>query len=104
KRRRNTVLTAMRTLAAINDKDYEDAKNADLKIAPIKVDASDAPYLVDYVREELLKEFTEDEITNTSLRVYTSLDPALQRVAVEAVQNGLKLVQQQIAAQKKRDK
>src|SRR5207248_7674054 len=47
KRRRNTVLTAMRTLAAINDKDYEDAKNADLKIAPIKVDASDAPYLVD---------------------------------------------------------
>jgi penicillin-binding protein 1B len=104
KRRRNTVLAAMHTLGTINDKQYEDAKNAELKIAPIKVDASDAPYLVDYVRDELLKDFTEDEITNSSLRVYTSLDPALQRIAVEAVQNGLKFANEQIAAQKKRQK
>src|SRR5205807_4183823 len=38
------------------------------------------------------------------LRVYTSLDLVLQKAAVEAVQNGLKLVQQQVAAQRKRDK
>src|SRR5689334_3114371 len=57
KRRRNTVLGAMRTLGSIGDKEYEAAKNADLKIAPIRVDATDAPYLVDYVREELLKSF-----------------------------------------------
>src|SRR5437867_12526132 len=55
KRRLNTVLTAMRGLGTINDRDYEEAKNAEVKIAPIKVDASDAPYLVDYVREELLR-------------------------------------------------
>src|SRR5207247_6806840 len=36
------------------------------------------------------------------LRVYTSLDPALQRAAVEAVQNGLKFVEAQIAARKKK--
>src|SRR5207249_4650087 len=68
KRRRNTVLAAMRGMGTISEKDYEEAKNTELKIAPIKVDASDAPYLVDYVREELLKDFTEDEITNSSLR------------------------------------
>jgi penicillin-binding protein 1B len=104
KRRRNNVLAAMRTLGSISDKDYEDAKNAELKVAPIKVDTSDAPYLVDFVRDELLKDFTEDEITNGDLRVYTSLDPALQKAAVEAVQNGLKFVQTQIAAQRKRSK
>src|SRR3989441_1833334 len=104
KRRRNSVLTAMRAAGSINDRDYEEAKSADLKVAPVKVDASDAPYLVDFVREELLKDFTEDEITSSNLRVYTSLDPALQRAAVEAVQNGLKFVQTQIAAQKKRNK
>jgi len=102
KRRRNNVLAAMRTMGSISDKDYENAKNAELKIAPIKVDSSDAPYLVDFVRDELLKNFTEDEITNSNLRVYTSLDPALQKAAVEAVQNGLKFVQTQIAAQRRR--
>src|SRR5436853_1039069 len=75
RRRRNSVLTAMRAAGSINDRDYEEAKSADLKVAPVKVDASDAPYLVDFVREELLKDFTEDEITSSNLRVYTSLDP-----------------------------
>src|SRR3989441_4260816 len=103
KRRRNSVLTAMRAAGAINDREYEEAKSADIKVAPIKVDASDAPYLVDFVREELLKDFSEDDITNSNLRVYTSLDPVLQRAAVEAVQNGLKFVQMQIG-QRKRSK
>src|SRR2546427_11351631 len=92
----------MRTLGSITEKQYEDAKNAELQVAPIKIDVSDAPYLVDFVHEELLRDYTEEEITNSSLRVYTSLDPALQKAAVEAVQNGLKFVQTQIAAQKKK--
>src|SRR5262249_53639411 len=83
KKRRNNVLNAMHTLGAINDKDLEAAKSAELKVIPLKVDASEAPYLVDYIREELLKNFSEEEITNSSLRVYTSLDPALQKIAVD---------------------
>jgi penicillin-binding protein 1B len=59
---------------------------------------------VDFIREELLKDFSEDDITNSNLRVYTSMDLALQKAAVEAVQNGLKYVQTQIAAQRKRSK
>src|SRR5215475_9765002 len=101
KRRRNTVLTAMHSTGKINDKEYEAAKNADLKIIPLKVDTSDAPYLVDYIRDELLKSFTDEEITNGGLRVYTSLDPALQKIAVESVQNGLNLVNGEIARTKR---
>jgi hypothetical protein len=33
----------MRTMGSIGDKDYEDAKNTEVKVAPIKVDSSDAP-------------------------------------------------------------
>jgi penicillin-binding protein 1B len=104
KRRRNTVLASMHSLGEIGEKDYEAARNSDLKIIPLKIDASDAPYLVDYIRDELLHNFSEEDITNGGLRVYTSLDPALQRVAVEAVQNGLKFVDEQIAGQRKRQK
>ncbi|HLH32014.1 MAG TPA: transglycosylase domain-containing protein [Terriglobia bacterium] len=104
KRRRNTVLAAMHSIGTISDKEYEAAKNSDLKVVPPKVDASDAPYLVDYIRDELLKTFSEEEVTNGGLRVYTSLDPALQKIAVEAVQNGLKSVNDLFASQKKRQK
>jgi penicillin-binding protein 1B len=104
KKRRNLVLTAMRSIGTISEKDFESAKNSELKVIPLKIDASDAPYLVDYIRDELLRNFSEEEITNNSLRVYTSLDPALQKIAVESVQDGLKFVNEQIAAQKKHQK
>jgi penicillin-binding protein 1B len=104
KKRRNNILTTMRSLGTITKAELESAKVADLKLAPVKVDATDAPYLVDFIRDELEKDFTDDDVTNRSLRVYTSLDPALQRAAVEAVQTGLKAVQDQIDARNKRKK
>jgi penicillin-binding protein 1B len=104
KKRRNLVLAAMRAMGSITDKQFEQAKNAELKVIPLKIDASDAPYFVDYIREELLKNFSEEEITTGSLRVYTSLDPALQKIAVDAVHNGLNFANEQIAARTKRQK
>jgi penicillin-binding protein 1B len=104
KKRRNVILGAMRSMDKITDEQYTEAKEAELKVIPLKVDVSDAPYLVDYVRYELLKDFTEDQLTSGSLRIYTSLDPALQKFAVEAVQNGLKSVNEQIAPRAKKQK
>jgi penicillin-binding protein 1B len=104
KRRRNTVLAAMHSIGTIDDKQYDAAKNSDLKVIPPKVDASDAPYLVDYIREELLKTFSDEDITNGGLRVYTSLDPELQKIAVDAVQNGLKFVNDQFVQLKRHQK
>src|SRR5262245_302149 len=104
KKRRNLILGAMRSMGSITDKQYQEAKTAEIKVIPLKVDASDAPYLVDYIREELLKDFSEEEITNSNLRVYTSLDPALQKIAVEAVHNGLQFANEQIEARNKRQK
>ena len=63
KKRRNLILTAMKSMGTIDEKHYEEAKSAELKVIPIKIDASDAPYLVDYIREELRKDFSDDEIT-----------------------------------------
>jgi penicillin-binding protein 1B len=104
KRRRNSILASMRTIGTITDKQFEEAKNGEIKVVPPRIDESDAPYLVDYVREELLKSFSEEEITNSSLHVYTSLDPALQKIAVQAVHNGLSFANEQIAARNKRQK
>jgi penicillin-binding protein 1B len=97
KKRRNLVLTTMADLHMVTAQESTTAKQAALNLAPLRVDSTDAPYMVDYIREELLKDFAEDTLVSDSLRVYTTLDPELQRVAVEAVGSGLKFVNEQIA-------
>ncbi len=101
KKRRNSILTTMRTIGSITDEELEAAKAADVKVAPMKLDATDAPYLVDFIREELRRDFSEEELVSNSLRVYTSLDPDLQKAAVQAVENGLKFAQDQLDARYK---
>ena len=104
KSRRNLVLSEMLQTKAITPEEYEDAKNAEVKVAPLKVDGTDAPYLVDFIREELAEDFTPEELINDNLKIYTSLDPALQRAAVEAVDKGLKVALDEIARKNKRRK
>ena len=65
-----------------------------MNLIPAKIDSSDAPYLVDYIREGLLRDFSDDALINDSLSIYTTIDPELQSAAVEAVNKGLKAVEE----------
>ncbi|HEY6967772.1 MAG TPA: PBP1A family penicillin-binding protein, partial [Candidatus Angelobacter sp.] len=94
--RRNLVLDAMVQTGDITKEQGEAAKAAPLKLAPQNFEASDAPYFVDLVREQLLPKFGEDELNGNGYRVYTTLDPGLQRAAADAVVAGLKEVDQKI--------
>jgi penicillin-binding protein 1B len=95
--RRNLVLDAMVETGDISRERADQAKAAPLKLAPQNFEASDAPYFVDLVREQLLPKFGEDELNGNGYRVYTTLDPGLQKAAADAVVSGLKEVDQQIA-------
>src|ERR1700694_742559 len=72
------------------------AKAAPLKLAPPNVEASDAPYYVDMVRDTLISKFNESELNDQSYRIYTTLDPDLQKAAALAVETGIKLVDDQV--------
>src|SRR5262249_48193832 len=100
--RRNLVLAAMRDAKFISPADYQKATETPIELAPIRVDASDAPYFVDYLREQLLRDFTEEALTNDGLRIYTTLDPDLQNAAVDAVEKGISLIDEQINARQAR--
>jgi penicillin-binding protein 1B len=102
--RRNLVLSAMRSAKFINQTDYQKASESPIELAPIRVDASDAPYFVDYLREQLQHDFSEEALTNDGLRIYTTLDPDLQNAAVDAVEKGVSLIDQQISARHSRTK
>ncbi len=94
--RRNLVLDSMVETGAITREQAEQAKATPLKLAPMNVEASDAPYFVDLVREQLVSKYPESELNEQSYRIYTTLDPELQRMAAEAVQVGIKSVDDQV--------
>jgi penicillin-binding protein 1B len=94
--RRNVVLESMVETHAITRDQADKAKATPLKLAPPNVEASDAPYFVDMVRETLINKFNEADINDQSYRIYTTLDPDLQKAAAQAVETGIKLVDDQV--------
>ncbi len=94
--RRNLVLDSMVETGAVTREQADRARATPLKIAAFNVEASDAPYFVDLVKDQLSNQFSEGELNDHAYRVYTTLDPDLQRAAAEAVDTGMKLVDEQV--------
>jgi len=94
--RRNLVLETMVDTHAITREQADKAKATPLKLAAPNVEASDAPYFVDMVRDTLIGKYSENELNDSSYRIYTTLDPDLQKAAAQAVENGIKLVDEQV--------
>src|ERR1700732_4926082 len=94
--RRNTVIESMVETHAITREQADKAKAAPLKLAPPNVEASDAPYFVDMVRDTIISKLNEHEVNEQEYRIYTTPDPGLQRQAAQAVEAGAKLVDDQV--------
>jgi penicillin-binding protein 1B len=103
--RRNLVLDSMVETGAISKDQAERAKAEPLHLVPGSVDASEAPYFVDLVRDQLVTKLGETDFNREGLRIYTSLDPDLQRAASAAVDESMvevdELVDKQHARQRK---
>jgi penicillin-binding protein 1B len=89
---RDRVLPQMLDNKYITEEDIQEAKRTQLKIVRTAVSTSEAPYFVDMVKDHLLDKYQETELLSQNFRVYTSLDPALQRVAASALEAGMKNV------------
>jgi penicillin-binding protein 1B len=90
--RRNIVLDSMVETQAITPTEAAKAKAEPIRLAPPNVDASEAPYFVDLVHDEIVQRLGESGTAHSALRIYTSLDPELQRAASDAVEAGMKNV------------
>ena len=98
--RRNLVLDSMVETDAITREQADRAKATPLKLATPNVEASDAPYFVDLVKDQLSSQYNESELNEQAMRIYTTLDPDLQRAAADAVEVGMKLVDEQVLKQR----
>ena len=91
--RRNLVLDSMVETGAISSSEAERAKAEPLELATPNVEANEAPYFVDMVHDQIMRRLGDTDLARSgSLRIYTSLDPQLQAAATEAVEEGIKNV------------
>jgi len=102
--RRNLVLDAMVETGAITKEQAEAAKKQPLHLVPGSVDESEAPYFVDLVHDQLTQRLGDRDFNREGLRIYTSLDPDLQRLASQAVDSTIHIVDAQIDAVHVHDK
>ncbi len=94
--RRNLVLDSMVETGAIPKETAEEAKQEPLHLSDQSVDASDAPYFVDLVREQLIQKLGERDFNREGLHIYTSLDQQLQSAATAAVETTTHIVDEQV--------
>ena len=84
--RRDVVLARMRELGSLSPADHQAARAEPVRVPPAMVTGQPAPYFTDHVRAELEQRFGD---RGEPVRVYTSLDLALQRFAESAIVRGL---------------
>jgi penicillin-binding protein 1A len=90
--RRNTVLDVMVRERVLSAAEAERAKREPIRLAPPPEAAGPAPYFIAQVRRELRSRFGENADIE-GFRVFTGLDPDLQRSARAALVEGLEKIE-----------
>lgn len=96
KDRRNLVLQIMHNGGLLDAAQYTQAVNTPLTITSANNESSDAPFFVDLVNDDLQERFQDWDFATNSYRVYSTLDLDLQQAAVDAVQEGMAQIDQQL--------
>jgi penicillin-binding protein 1A len=92
--RRTIVLQLMEESGAIDHAAFTRAKNTPLRLTN-RIEMKDGVglYFKEQVRRELVERFGGPRVAEGGLRVYTTLDAALQRVAEKAVEDGASAIE-----------
>jgi penicillin-binding protein 1A len=94
--RRNHVLERMLEEKYIREDEARTAQDAPLGLDVHRERPSSAPYFVEEVRKYLERNYGSQRIYQGGLRVYTTLDPTMQRAATHSLTSGLRSLDRRI--------
>jgi penicillin-binding protein 1B len=89
KKRRNLVLQLMHDQGRIDADTLARAKGTGLQLASVSPDPGDARYFLDLLRRQLSEGYDSEVLTSEGLRIYSTLDRRLQRIAASALRGGI---------------
>lgn len=87
--RRNFILKRMLEKEVIDEEAYQQALAEELTIPQVKTQPVFARYFIDFLKGQLADFYPEEVLETEGLRIFTTLETALQTAAEEALQNGL---------------
>ncbi len=90
KERRDLVLMRMVKTGKISQDEYEKLSKKPIKLITTAAEKGIGAYPAERVRIYLESKYSEEDIYEKGLKVYTTIDPKLQALAVNAVQSGLR--------------
>jgi penicillin-binding protein 1B len=87
--RRAVVLQLLHEAGDITDAQYREALAEPLRTGPVGGRGNAAPYFVDFLNGELARHYPREVLITEGLRIFTGLDPQLQRLAQQTLRLGL---------------
>lgn len=84
-RQERRVLRRMLECGFITQEEYEKAMSTPIVLSGLERRASICPYFLDYLIKELRTHFEDQQIFSGGLKVYTTLDADIQKIANEAL-------------------
>ena len=100
KKRRDLVLDQMAAQGRISSDEAEKARARALDLAAITLESGQDRYFLDMLQRQLPEVYHEELLAVEGLRIYSTLDTALQRAAVEHLRRGLAALEKQLPAPK----
>ncbi|HIJ81133.1 MAG TPA: PBP1A family penicillin-binding protein, partial [Desulfuromonadales bacterium] len=91
--RQGYVLERMVREGYVTQAEADHAKKTDIEIRPMKkVNHDQSAYFLEYLRIQLEQKYGEDQLYKGGLKIYTTMNAAMQRAAFESLRKGLKEV------------
>ncbi len=98
--RRNLVLQLMYNQGRISREIYELAKNQPIEIVSPSGEYREVRYFLDAVHEALPEAYSSEALTTEGLKIYSTLDLRLQRIAAQTLATGLKELESKLPRRK----
>ncbi len=87
--RRNDVLRAMHENGWLASEELDAALAAPVRVAGAASFGKQAPYFVDYLKEQLASLYSPEDLASLGLSIFTTLDTQVQMAAEQALERGL---------------
>jgi penicillin-binding protein 1B len=97
KSRRDLVLELMASQGRVSEDEAVRARNRELNLATIVLESGQDRYFLDELARQLPEVYEQELLSVEGLRIYSTLEPMIQRAAVRALHEGLERLETQLA-------
>jgi len=99
-KRRNSILNKMVMEKFITKDVASAAKREKINLAGYTILPKKAPYFIDFLKQQLVKNYSKSDLEQEGLRIFTTVDTDLQILAENALKNGIKKLEKKYASRK----